>query len=110
MRLSNWHWRRINFMAVFQGIRRQFSVWIADELRPAVVMTSLLSGLIIYLLEVIFVISFAALVFSGQLSSQLPRALSFIFIGNAVLVAVITLFSSYAGSVGVAQDTPGAVL
>src|SRR5262249_2422724 len=97
-------------MAVFQGIRKQFSLWMTDELRPAVLTSSLLSALVIYLMEVIYVISFASLVFSGQLSSQLPRALSFILIGNAVLVLVITLFTSYAGSVAVAQDTPGAVL
>src|SRR5258708_1489449 len=92
------------------NIRKQFSKWMADEFRPAVLATSLLSGLVIYLLEVIFVISFAALGFSGKLASQLPQALGFVLAGDALLRGIIALLSSYPGSVGVAQDTPGAVL
>src|SRR5512135_1704536 len=91
-------------------IQKQFSTWIADEFRPAVFATSALSGLLLYLLEILFVISFAALIFSGPLARHLPLALGFIILGNAILVGVIALLSSYPGSVGVAQDTPGAIL
>jgi sulfate permease, SulP family len=91
-------------MAAIQHGRKQRVFWMPT------LAADLLSGLLIYLLEVIFVISFAALVFSGHLASQLPEALGFILVGNVFLVAVIALFSSYPGSVGVAQDTPGVVL
>jgi SulP family sulfate permease len=97
-------------MGVIQDIGKQVPLGIANKWRPASLATALLSGLLIYLLEIIFVISFAALVFSGHQASQLPQALGFILAGNALLVGVISLFSSYPGSVGVAQDTPGVVL
>src|SRR5215510_15123035 len=97
-------------MADIQRIQKRISTWAADEFRPAVLATSTLSGLLLYLLEILFVISFAALIFSGSLTNQLPQALGFIVVGDAILVGVIAIFSSYPGSVGVAQDTPGAVL
>ncbi|HEX9036840.1 MAG TPA: SulP family inorganic anion transporter [Ktedonobacterales bacterium] len=68
------------------------------------------SGLLIYLLEVISVIAFAALVFSGRLASQLPLALGFILAADALLIGVTALFSSFPGSVSGAQDVPGVVL
>jgi SulP family sulfate permease len=90
--------------------RKRFTLRTTEVSRATAFATGLLSGLLIYLLEVIFVISFAALVFSGHLASQMPQALGFILVGNVVLVGVMALFSSYPGSVGVAQDTPGVVL
>ncbi len=97
-------------MADIQGIQKRFSTWAADEFRPAVLATSVLSGLLLYLLEILFVISFAALIFSGPLARHLPLALGFIILGDAILIAAIAMLSSYPGSVGVAQDTPGAIL
>jgi sulfate permease, SulP family len=94
----------LKVVAAAQDIRKRFSP------RKAGLPTSLLSGLLTYMLEVIFVISFAALVFSGPLARQLPQALGFILAGNVLLVGIIALFSSFPGSVGVAQDTPGVVL
>lgn len=93
-----------------QRIQKQFAIWTADDFRPSVLASSVLSSLLIYKLEIIFVISFAALVFSDRLTGQLPQTLGFILVGDAILVGVIALFSSYPGSIGVAQDTPGAVL
>ena len=72
--------------------------------------TSLFTAFLIYLLEITFVISFAALIFSGELASQLPQALGFIIFGDALMVAVIAGLSSYPGMIAVEQDTPGAVL
>ncbi|MBN9387617.1 MAG: SLC26A/SulP transporter family protein [Chloroflexi bacterium] len=97
-------------MAHVPGIRKYVARWAAEEFRPATLVNSLFSGVLIYMLEIIFVISFTALVFSGPMANQLPRALSFILLGNAILLGVLTLLSSYAGTIGVAQDTPGAIL
>ena len=72
--------------------------------------TSLFTAFFIYILEIIFVLAFTALIYSGELSSQIPRAMGFIILGDAVLCAVVAWLSSYAGFIGVEQDTPGAML
>lgn len=72
--------------------------------------TSLFTAFFISVLEIIFVVAFTALIYSGELSGQIPRALGFIILGDAILCAVVALFSSNPGSIGVEQDTPGAML
>lgn len=71
---------------------------------------SLITAALIYLLEISFVISFGALVFSGELSSQLPQAIGLFLLGNAVLAAITGVLSSYPGTIAAVQDTPGAVI
>jgi SulP family sulfate permease len=72
--------------------------------------TSLFTAFFIYILEIIFVVAFTALIYSGELSSQVPRALGFIIIGDAVLCAVVAALSSNPGAIAVEQDAPGAML
>ena len=72
--------------------------------------TSLFTAFFIYILEIIFVVAFTALIYSGELSSQIPRALGFIIIGDAILCAVVALLSSDPGAIAVEQDAPGAML
>jgi SulP family sulfate permease len=72
--------------------------------------TSLFTAFFIYVLEIIFVLAFTTLIYSGQLSSQIPRAMGFIILGDAILCGVVAWLSSYSGSIGVEQDTPGAML
>lgn len=93
-----------------QTIQQRFSAWAADELRPTAITNSLLAGLLIAILEVPVVISFAALVFGGKLAPFLPEVIGFIIIGDVILIAVLTALSSYSGTIGMAQDTPAAVL
>ncbi|MFL5735155.1 MAG: SLC26A/SulP transporter family protein [Chloroflexia bacterium] len=97
-------------MSAIPNIRRQLSRWSANELNAAALGGSLLSSLVTYVLAVIFVISFAALVFSEELAGLLPQVLGFILIGNAIMLAVVALLSSYPGSTAIAQDAPAAVL
>lgn len=97
-------------MTIIPAVRKYFASSMPGEFRLATVANSLISGLLIYMLQVIFVISFTALVFSGQLAGQLTQALGFILLGNAVLVGLAALFSSYPGSIGQAQELPGVIL
>ena len=92
-------------MQFIQDIRKQVSNW-RDEFHPRVLANSFLSSLLIYTIEIITVISFAALVFSGELADQLPQALGFILIADAILIGLITMLSSYPGTIGAAQDAP----
>jgi len=71
---------------------------------------SLFTAFFIYILEIIFVLAFTALIYSGELSSQIPRAIGFILFGDAILCAAVAWLSSYPGFIAVEQDTPGAIL
>ena len=72
--------------------------------------TSLFTAFFIFVLEIIFVVAFTALIYSGELSSQVPRALGFIIIGDAILCAVVAWLGSNPGAIAVEQDAPGAML
>jgi sulfate permease, SulP family len=71
---------------------------------------SLFTAFFIYILEIIFVVAFTALIYSGELSNQIPRALGFIIFGDAILCAVTACVSSNPGAIAVEQDAPGAML
>lgn len=92
------------------SLSKRFAIWRENELRPGVLGASLLAGVTIYILEVIIVVSFAALVFSGPLSVYLPQALGLILVGNAIACGGIVLLSSYPGTIGVEQDTSAALI
>ena len=71
---------------------------------------SFLTAFFIFILEIIFVVAFTALIYSGELSSKIPRALGFIIIGDAILCAVGAMLSSNPAAIAVEQDAPGAML
>ncbi len=91
-------------------LQARLTTWMADELRPGQLVRSLTTSLLVYILEIIVAISFAALIFSGELSSQLPYGIGLILIGDMLLVLCVSLFSSYSGSIAVEQDAPGVIL
>jgi SulP family sulfate permease len=62
------------------------------------------------MIEAIIVISFAALIYSGPLSAGISSAVSLMLAGNAILVLVASLFSTYSGSIALTQDTPAVLL
>ena len=64
----------------------------------------------LYFLEIVTVIPFAALIFSGVLPTQLAFGIAFIIAGDALLCLVITLTSSYGSTIGIMQDAPSAIL
>ena len=71
---------------------------------------SLFTAFFIALLELIFVLAFTALMYSGELASQIPNALGFIILGDAVLCLIGAFFSSNPIAITVEQDAPGAML
>ncbi len=64
----------------------------------------------IYILEVVFAISFTALVYTNELASYLPFAIGFTLLGDAALCAIVAAFSSYRGASAVEEDVPAAIL
>ena len=68
-----------------------------------------MAGLINAIILISVELSFAALIFSGDLTQFLPRGIGILLMGTCVVSVVIALTSSLAGMVGVPQDTPAAL-
>ena len=88
----------------------RLAAWVADELRPGQLARSLVAGALGSVLQVIVTISFAALVFSGQIAGDLAYGIGWFLVGDLLIVLVVTLLSSYPGSLAVIQDAPVAIL
>jgi SulP family sulfate permease len=69
-----------------------------------------MAGLINAIILISVELSFAALIFSGDLAQFLPRGIGILLMGTCVVSVVIALTSSLAGMVGVPQDTPAALM
>jgi SulP family sulfate permease len=83
---------------------------LAEALRPRRLLESLGAAIVLYLLTVILTLSIAVLIYSGPLAAQLPHALGGVLIGAALLVATVSLFGSYGGSIASVQDATGAIV
>jgi SulP family sulfate permease len=91
--------------ALKSRVRRPLSPGLSGELTPRRLARGLSAGVLLYFLEIIVIISFAALIFSGRLAGHLPAGLSMLIVGEMVLCAVVAVLSSYAGSIATVQDT-----
>ncbi|HET7375632.1 MAG TPA: hypothetical protein VFK30_02925, partial [Anaerolineae bacterium] len=89
---------------------RRLSEWLSAELRLDRIGRSLLTAGLIFGLEVVFCISFTALVYSNELATYLPFALGLTLLGDALASGVAAVFSSYRGAFAGAQDVPVAIL
>lgn len=100
----------MNFIQVDSSIYKRFADWLKEEFRPGVLFRSITSGFLLYILEIIFAISFSALIFSGPLADQLPYGIGWIVLGDAVVVGTIALLSSFRGMFAAEQDAPSALI
>ena len=83
---------------------------IASDLRSNRLLPSLTSGLIVGMVEIILVISFAALIFTGDLQPFVARGVGLFLLGAIFVSVVVALFSSLSGLVAGTQDAPAAIL
>lgn len=82
----------------------------SDELTGTRLLSSLNAAMVLYLLEMIITLSVVALIYAGDLAIHLPTVVGAALIGNALLVAIVSLFGSFAGTMAVTQDTPAVLL
>ncbi|MBK7454636.1 MAG: hypothetical protein IPJ46_13245 [Anaerolineales bacterium] len=68
------------------------------------------AGLVIGVVDVIYAISLAALIFAGDISSFVANGIGLILLGWLPPLLVINLFSSYKGNFTSGQDAPAAIL
>lgn len=81
-----------------------------QDFMSARLVPGLTSGLVVGLVEVIIAISFATLIFAGELSSFLPNGIGFALIGAIITGVVVALMTSLPGTVSGIQDAPAAIL
>ena len=83
-----------------------------QALRPAFA-KSLLSylsvGLLIGVLQVIIAVSFAALIFSGELAPYVSQGISIALLGMVIIAVTLAAYSSQPGMIGGSQDVPVAI-
>ena len=89
---------------------QQVAAWLANEFRPNRLVRSLLTAGLIFGLEVVFCVSFTALIYANELAAYLPLALGLTLLGDALACGVVALLSSYRGAFAGAQDVPAAIL
>jgi len=78
--------------------------------RPSVLLPGLTAGLINAIIMISVELSFAALIFSGDLQQFLPRGIGILLLGTSIISIFVSLTSSLVGMVGVPQDTPAALM
>lgn len=79
-------------------------------LRPRQLIPTLMSGVLNGALEVALAVSFAALVFSGELSPHLSRGIGMALFSATVGVAIVVLLSSNRATLSSTQDVPAAIV
>lgn len=96
------------------GIKLKSIKNLASEITQDFVSARLLpgftSGLVVGLIEVILAISFAALIFAGELSGYVSIGIGIALIGAIITGVAVALITSMPGTVAGNQDAPSAIL
>jgi len=88
---------------------RQEIVKPAKRITLQQVLPALSAGAVNGILIVIFQSAYAALIFSGDLSSYVARGIGLMLFGAFVMGTVVALISSFPGTTTAPQDAPSAI-
>jgi SulP family sulfate permease len=80
------------------------------EFQPASLLPNITAGLVIAIIEVVFAVSMAALIFGGELATFVSSGIGLMLFGTVVIVAIMALLSSSSHVVGMVQDGPAVIL
>ncbi len=84
--------------------------WWPSNRKPTAIGSDLMGGLLTGTIEVVVIVSLVSLVYSGNLTGFLPRAIGLSLAGAAALIAIIGLSSSYPAMFASLQDAPTAII
>jgi len=76
---------------------------------PSSFFSSVLSGVIVGIMGVVFLSSYASLIFAGDLGQYLSDGIVVALISGVIMAVVVALMSSYPGSVAFPQDIGAAI-
>jgi sulfate permease, SulP family len=74
------------------------------------VLPTVAAGVVIGVTEALIAVSFAALVFSGELAVHLSAGVGYVLLGAVIVLTLLALLSAIPGTLGSVQDIPAAVL
>ncbi|MCB9434377.1 MAG: SLC26A/SulP transporter family protein [Ardenticatenaceae bacterium] len=87
-----------------------FLLNLRQEFEPNRLIPNITAGVIVGLLQIVRSISYAALVFTGDLSAFVANGIGLVLLATIILGLMITLFTSLPGALGNSQDIPSAIL
>ena len=80
------------------------------EFEPSHLIPGLTAGVIVGLVQVVKAISYAALIFTGDLAGFVANGIGLALLATAIIGILIALFTSLPGTIGNSQDIPAAIL
>ena len=83
---------------------------VINKIQPTQWLTTLIAGLVIGLIIASAEISFAVLIFSGDLAEYVPRGIGLFLAGSLIATIVTALTSSYPGMISPNEDVPAAIV
>jgi len=83
---------------------------LAQHFHPSALVPAITAGLTAGILAIILQLSFAALIFGGDLSAYLGRGIGLALFSGIILALVVALTSSFQVTVASPQDSPAALL
>lgn len=83
---------------------------LAQHFHPSALVPSITAGLTAGILAIILQLSFAALIFGGDLSAYLGRGIGLALFSGIILALVVALTSSFQVTIASPQDSPAAIL
>jgi SulP family sulfate permease len=89
---------------------KKISSELAGDFKSSRLVPGVTSGIVIGLLEVIVAISFASLIYSGEISGFIGIGIGLALIGAIIAGFTITLVTSLPGTISGIQDAPAAIL
>jgi SulP family sulfate permease len=84
--------------------------WLREETRPKILIPSLMMGVLTGMVEVIYALSLASLVFSGNLVEFLPYGFGISIVSSVVLLIGTAVISSIPGIYSSTQDSSAVML
>jgi sulfate permease, SulP family len=97
-------------VSFWSRVYQQFSHDLSRDLKAERLLSGINTGLITGTFAVILAISFAALIFSGELSGYVAVAIRLTLLGAVLLVLVVTITTSHSSSIAVNQDATSALM
>jgi SulP family sulfate permease len=95
---------------MIQTTDRKFPHWLQNELRSERLLSSLTSGLLMGITEVIFALSVGSLIFSGELVPYLSYGIGIALVTAIIMLVGISASSSVPGVTGSLQDSSSVIL
>lgn len=87
-----------------------FMEWVREEIQPKNLLPGLMMGTMTGMLEVIYALSIASLIFSGDLAVYLPYGFGISLVSSVVLLIGTALISRIPGVFSSSQDSPTVML